>query len=212
MVNAGDHIQISLDMTSAGERVTNVWNFRVVAAPATPGAGQVAQAWWQEVRDQYRALALPTSGFTFDKVRIEQSNSNVGYFAEYLIPLNERDGTRSPAPANGVPLASFIAVGARLSVGSRATRPGQKRFAFLTEGDVSTQRVDNAFIILVNNLLNQIVPDMTLNAPAAATALVPEVYGKGSTNPPLFTYQDVTGFLVNPNVTSQNSRKVGRGE
>lgn len=93
---------------------------------------------------------------------------------------------------------------------TRATRPGQKRLPFLCEVDNIDGYVQAILTNLTVSWAQVITQRMVLGAPAALEVLQPIVTRKNAQGAVLAS-QPVTGYLVNPLVTTQNSRKLGRG-
>jgi len=208
-ITTGSKISISLNATSAGQTIMNVWEYSVLEIVGTPTAGHYGEAWWNHVKAGYRALALAAWGQVFTSVRVSELGNPLGEYGEFAIPTGERAGTRSnPTDAESMP--NFTAVGVRLSVSTRVTRPGQKRFAFLTQSDVLGEDVQAPFQTLVATLMTTMVANMTLGAPAAGVVLVPNVVGLNADGT-IRGAQLVTGYAINGKVTSQVSRRFGRG-
>lgn len=205
----GSLIEISLNMAQFNQQVTNVWQYEVDAWPLTANATALAEAWWNHVKTGYRAIPAVGFGNVFRTIRVTELNNPVGDFAEWDIPVGEQVGTRvNPNPFDTMP--PFAAAGVRLLVGTRATRPGQKRFGFLTEADNSGGILQGGMVGTINSLMATMTATMLLGAPAATATLIPIVCRKNAQG--LVTaHQPITGHLVNTNVTTQNSRKFGRG-
>lgn len=175
----------------------------------TSTASQVAAAWWDTVKDAWRALNASNDGSaTFDSVVLEE-NVPEGILGEYPIPDAEREGTRTGVTTTFLP--SFVACGVRLTVDTRATRPGQMRLPFLTEQDVALNAIVGSYLSLAADVAAFYVGQQQLS-------VIPENYVWDNqvwsvANPPIYpaVSQAITGYAVNPYVTTQNSRKLGRG-
>lgn len=211
-INQGSHIQVALEMSSQNQQQMNVWYYTVGEIAVGVTAHNIAEAWWNHVKSAYRATAVATqTGFKFLSVTIRDDDDPAGDAATFAITAGEQAGTRS-APAGGSDLMPpYASATARLHVGTRATRPGSKRFGFLYEADNVHGYLDAGFAGVVTGVLAVAATNIVLGAPAALTQLLPVVRGKGSSNPPVITYQPITGYSVSPYVTTQNSRKFGRG-
>ena len=172
-------------------------------------AAHVGEAWWNDVKAAWRAMIINDPSFQFNSVLVEELTMG-GQFGEFAIPAGERQGTR-PLGSLGAWLPVFNAVGVRLVVASRATRPGQKRFPGLSEGDNEGGFVAAGFIALVNAVAAKYSSQLTLGAPALAEALIPVVARYVAGNPVPVVTQDVVGHMVSNVITSQVSRKPGRG-
>lgn len=208
-LNTNDLVEIELHMLVYNQTMMNVFQYRFSEFEFGVTLAQILPAWWAHVRTVYRAMAYTGYGQVFQKIVGRQLNAPTGELAEYGIPEGEQTGTRAnPSPAHFMP--SFNSIGIRLLVGTRATRPGQKRLPFMAEADVTNGALDSTITALTVTWANLMTSNMALGAPAALTALTPIITRKTSQG--LVTaHQDVTGYLINPQVTSQNSRKIGRG-
>lgn len=208
-ITLGSLIEITNVGTILGQQTMNVWQYQVDGSAFLVEPVQIAEAWWNHVKATLRAI--PGSDFTsmFLAVRITELNNPVGDFAEYAVPIGERGGTRSPgAAADGMP--QFSAVGVRLTVGTRLTRPGQKRFAGLVEGDQANGVLAAGIVTATNTAMAVMSAPMILGAPAATIVLNPIVTRRDAAGS-VVEHQPVIGWVTNPNVTTQNSRKIGRG-
>lgn len=205
-----DHAyEITLKMSNGGSSLFNVFQYWCLAGTVTATGADLGEAWWNHVKAVYRGLVVGSWGPFFDSVVSRDLTDPLGLFGEFAIPSAERAGTRA-TPTASQWLPTFNAVGVRLAVGERTTRPGQKRLAILAEEDVVGQDVQAGILALVNSWGLVMTANMLLGAPAALTSLDPIVVRKDATGA-VVANQPITGFVVNPRVTSQVSRKYGRG-
>jgi hypothetical protein len=202
-------IAVSLKFTLASQSMMNVWTYNVLELVGTPNAAQYGEAWWNHVKTNYRALAASAFGPTFVSVRVSELGNPTGEYGEFAIPSGEQTGTRASS-ADPDTLPVFLACGVRLSVPSRVTRPGQKRFAWLQQGDVSSQSVAGTYITALTTLMGTMTANMTLGAPAAGVVLVPNVVGLNADGT-IRASQGISGFIIDTVATSQVSRRQGRG-
>jgi len=186
----------------------NVFQYEVGGSFGTSSATDWAHAWWNHVKTTYR-LICSANASPFRYVRVRELNDPAGDYGEYAIPTGEWPGTRTPPAADWLPM--FVNVGVRLAVATRATRPGQKRFTYLTESDCDGTYVGSGYSTALDNLMQVLAADMTLGAPVAGGLLHPIVTRKNPATGEVTAYQAVTGYIINNTVTSQVSRKVGRG-
>lgn len=191
------------------QQVMTVWDFEVISITGATSAIAVAEAYWNHIKTTWRAMCVTSNGQQTLTLRVRELNNPVGEYAEFDIPSGEQAGTRTP-PTQGELLPPFVAAGARLTVSTRTTRPGQKRIPNLVESDNLNGALQSAMKALVQAYLNVATFPMVLGAPAALTELSPIVCRKNAAG--LVTaHQPITGYLVNNNITSQNTRKIGRG-
>lgn len=202
--------EIALVMSHVGQQVMNVWQYTSGNIAVGVEAVHIAEAWWNHVKATYSALAITgLSPAPFQSVRIRELNNPVGAYAEFSIPTAEQSGTRTP-PSQPQLLPPFTAAAVRLAVGTRATRPGQKRFPFLTEEDNASGNLQSAFNALVVALMNNMDSVITLGAPAATATLTPIIVSKDDAGN-VTASQPWTTYVISPYVSSQNTRKIGRG-
>lgn len=202
-------IEMTTNMLVSGNVNLTVWQYEATNVPIGVTPVQIAEAYWNHMKGTLRALWTTTYGSIFKTIRIRELNNPVGDYAEYDIPIAEQTGTRTP-PASYEQLPPFTAVGVRLVVGTRATRPGQKRYSCVVEQDNNVGVLGAPLIALVQAHMAVACTFAVLGAPALSTRIVPQVMRKDATGN-VTAHQDVTGYLINQNITSQNTRKYGRG-
>lgn len=213
MAITGNLIRLITRYEWLSQKCENVaWYTPGGAAFLTATMAGVAEAYWNNVKDRYRAIVPDVAGAVFTSVLGTEFNGSGGY-GEYAIPDAERDGTRSDGV--GELVTGTLAVGARLTVATRLTRPGQKRIPFLMEGDIYQNELDAGIIALMESLVEIWSTDLVLGAPVALGTLSPVVVTFNSApltpEPEPQEWQAVVGALVNHDITSQVSRKKGRG-
>lgn len=206
-IYADDKLEIVVNMVSLSQQTLNVWQYNVGGWPGTVSLVQGLEGYWNHVKAAYRGIIPAALGNVFVSLKGRKLNDPAGDYAEFDIPTAERAGTRS---ASSDALPPFNAAGVRLVVGTRATRPGQKRFPGVMEGDNVAGVLGVTYTTPLITLMNLMVAEMTLGAPAALVVLEPIVTRKDALGN-VTASQPVTGYLINPQISSQNTRKVGRG-
>lgn len=208
-VTTNDLVEIEVHYTYYNQIFMNVFQYQITGTPGPVDMSDLLPAYWNHVKAVYRALSAIGLGAVFQKIVGRELNAPTGDLAEFGIPEGEQTGTRiTPSPADALP--PFNSTGIRFMVSTRATRPGQKRVPFLYEVDNLNASLTPTFTGLLVNWANLMTSALTLGAPSALTVLQPIVTRKNPTG--LVTaFQPVTGYLINPLITSQNSRKIGRG-
>lgn len=206
-----DEIVVAFRYTYLGQKCENVQTYLVGGTTSVLATmTQVLEALWNDYKVRFRALgSTSTDVNTFDSLLGTQVGGSL-QFAEFAIPTAERAGTRA-AGDDGEWLTSFAAVGVRQTVGTRATRPGQKRFPFLREGDVVGNAIVSASLVTFDALGGAFSQVSVLGSPAAGVALQPQVVHEPGIRNPTRALQPVIGWATNPNLTSQVSRKLGNG-
>lgn len=107
----------------------------------------------------------------------------------------------------GAPMPSFNAYAIRLNRTTKETRNGQKRFAGVTEENTSENKVAGAFLVtlgLLADALNNAIPTPT-------NIFTPVIARQSDVVPANWTVNPVSTGTVSPNISTQNTRKVGRG-
>lgn len=203
-------VRIDLRYTFLAQRceTTSYWSPGGAAWIAV-NAAQGAEAWWNNIKNNWRALVPDSTVQSFDSVFFEEIGGG-GEYGEFAIPTAERSGTRDATGLGGF-LPAYVAVGARMTVTTHATRPGQKRFPFATELDNDEGVVGAAFLTLVEALAGQYSAPMTLGAPVLAGTLTPQVVHFPTVPDPTQRQQEIVGFVLNEFFTSQVSRRPGHG-
>ena len=207
-IGSGSLIEMVVNMNVLAQQTLNVWQYQIASFPGTPSAVQVAEAYWNDIKGVYRAAASVTLGAVFTSIRIRELNNPAGDYAEFDIPTAEKTGTRASPGSETLP--PNIATGVRLVVGTRTTRPGQKRIPFMFEVDQNAGLITATWKTLVTTLATHMVAQIALGAPAALSTLNPIVCRK---DPDGFVTanQPITGFIVADIASTQNTRKIGRG-
>lgn len=208
----GTDLQMTVKGIYSAQQTETVWSYKVADAPIGVGvtAPELAQAWWNHVKSLYRAIMPSSFGTVMLSVECRVVNNALGDFGEYDIPVGEQAGTRTP-PAQNEPMPGFATAGVRLTVATRATRPGAKRFSCLTEGDQNAGTLQSSIITPLNAFMAFMTSDLgPLGAPAVAFNLRPMIYRLGA-GEAVLAEQRVVGHLINPYVTTQVSRKIGHG-
>lgn len=212
MALTGDKLQIALEMRNWNQQCMNVWHYEVTGALTDVPAASIAEAWWNHVKTAYRAIAtagIPEQRFLM--VHVRDADNPVGEAVSWNIPIGEQSGTRTAPGTGGDALPPYVAVTGRLGVGTRATRSGSKRFPFALEADQVNGVVAAGYVASIQACLSACTEAVILGVPALAVELVPMVRGVGASNPPVVTYQRVISTQVNTYISTQNSRKFGRG-
>jgi len=208
----GQRYAIQVRMENQGQQCLNIWLYQIAGVLGGASLINILEAYWNHVSAGYRGLADSTNvGFRFLSVYGADAEDDLGEVAEYPVPGAQQYGTRSVAVGSREPAPSFLAAGVRLAVATRSTRPGQKRLPFLLRDDLNGQSVQDNYKTAATALLDLAVGELVLGAPALGVTLTTQVRGIGSSEPAVVSFQDVIGYAINPNATSQNSRKIGNG-
>lgn len=208
-IGAGSLIEVAVGGMIFSQTWMNVHTFRVVGELGDVSAGAWAEAIWNDLKTTLRPLisAAHTSAFQFSRCR--ELDVLTGEYGEYGIPPGERAGT-GPSGGGGT-TPPFVAAGIRLTVGTRLTRPGQKRIPGADETEMNSASWESAYMTKLNSHGFALSQASTLGAPALGSEIQPVVVSKDPLTGLPVAHQDVIGYVTNPYVTSQNTRKIGRG-
>lgn len=212
-MNVGNLIQITAATRFAGNEMRNIFHYEVTAVTGDPALSDVLTT--------FEADVVP-----------DMANVIVG--GAYIYSLHAENltdettiadldmGTDHPGTRAGDAMPMFNALGIKLIRTNKTTRQGQKRFSPVSETD-STAGVFSAGLVTAAEALGAaLVADLEVDDGAGNTAtLIPVIYGealperpskRGGTLPARPSAMNpVSGYTVNPLVTSQVTRKPGRG-
>jgi hypothetical protein len=207
----GSLLKLVLRYTWQGQNCENVgWYAPNGAAFVTATMEGVLEAYWNDIKAGMRAILTDFSAIGQYQSILGTEYGGGNSYAEFAIPVDEKTGTRSTAGL-GEAVTGILAVGARMTVGTRLTKPGQKRLPFLYEADISNNALNAPILALAETAFQTWSQDRILGAPVATGVLKPQVVRPlaGLTVPTVF--QPITGQIVNTDITSQVSRKKGHG-
>lgn len=154
----------------SGEEVLNIYHYRDTGALAFSPAS-VAQGWWDSVKASFRALQPTSGGFTSIRVDCEFLEAPRP-FGSYVIPVGEQQGLRA-APTDFMPVWSAFEIS--LAVGTRVTRPGNKRIAGMLEGDQSSGIIIAGTVTLVQNFADKL--DVVFTPTGGLGTVTPVIVG-----------------------------------
>ena len=205
-----EHVfEIAVSGQIAGQRVMNVMHYHVDSGAVGADGGDLAQAFWDDVKGWWRAVCIDGYTAAFQLVTARDITDLTGAYGSYAIPLGEQGGTRT-TPAAGEGMPPFISMGVRLNVGSRITRPGQKRLGGFTEADQANGSFVSAVVTAGQTWGDTAIQTITLPAPALLAVLTPVVVRKNPDGSAAI-WQPFTSAAASNVVTTQNTRKAGRG-
>lgn len=211
MAITGDALLVTLRMILLGQRIQTACFYTPGgAAFATANCDGVGEAWWNNTKDRWRAMVQTSPALaSFESVVVEEFDGSGG-LGEFAIPTLEKPGTRVDT-ADPTYLPSYAATGVRLSVPTRVTRPGQKRIPFMTRADVAGNVIQPGWLTLAATWAGIYSTTLTLGAPVLLGTLTAKVCSRDPADGHITAQQDITGFVINPQATSQVSRRVGHG-
>lgn len=202
----GGLVRITLNQTHQGQQVRNVFWYRAEDAVGGDAALGVGQTFWEVVRTAWRNFTPNTALLTFDAVDVRYMDGDLDY-ATYTIPEAERQGLRNVGSAQLMPV--FIAANITLNPANRQVRPASKRIGGLVETDNNANQIEAGTRALLGALGTAFTT--TLASGGFIDFLTPVVVGMPNANRPTRLLIPIVSQQVGRNVTTQNSRKVGRG-
>lgn len=210
MAITASHLKIAIRGRFLSQQVEVVqWYRPTGAAFLTASPEGVGEAFWNDIKTVWRGLFIESVALLTEVIFVAEPG-DTGAYGEFPIPSGEQQGTRViSSPGSFMP--PYTAIGVRLTVGTRTTRPGQKRFWGMTEADNGDGLAGSNLVAATEAAAAKFSSVITLGAPVATGTLTPEIVRINRDTGAIVAAQDVTGFLVNPELTTQNSRKFGRG-
>lgn len=211
MAFSASHIEITLRYLVLGQRAQTArvytWDGVAIAA-ATPH--NLGEAWWNHYKTAWREIAPDDlEAAQFLSVFVREVGGGLAY-GEYPIPTGEQAGLRDITGYGSV-LPSANAMGNRLAVASGVTRPGQFRTPWLTAADIVGNSIGGEFQELGSEIADLYSQPNVLGPPVATGTIAPTVTRFGVDNNTVAASQPVVGFVINPFVTTQASRRYGHG-
>lgn len=205
-LSVGDILQVSDYQVWYSQLVLNVYFYQMGTFESGVTYQVIADQWETQVRTPVRAIQMP--GLTHTATVIKNLTNGVDIWEETDVATGSRSaGDNTPG---------FVALGFRLVRSSAITRHGSKRFAGIGEADMN----GNNYTFPAGT---QAALETALKSPVAITGtmdndftMTPVIIGRVPSGEPHAGELDLS--IINPiadaqyiRVTSQNTRKVGRG-
>lgn len=203
-MNINNIIRLTASGSYLGTIFRNVYHFRVVSIVGAPTLYDFVDAWRASNLVQIRSLQ--NTNVQYSELKAEVINHPD---KEFVVQSVSHAGTRT---GSGSP--SFMAISIRLAVGSRITRGGYKRLVGVNEEDVSGQFFTPAFITAFNSVAPYFVDDLNYSFRLGTDSLIANqiILGKIlDENTMMWRHQKIIAAQIQ-GVTTQNTRKIGRGE
>lgn len=204
----GDVFQLIDRQTVRGQEVLNVYFYQQAAATAGNGAEQLVTSWIDQMLPS--VLLFQATDVLHSSVEAKNLFNESEAYTELI---SEPGGSGSSDL-----MTTFNAVGFQLIGDNAAVRDGAKRYAgiydgavqdgVITDGTVIPQ-LDDVAELLATGLLVGLAPDVFL--PVIVGRILSGGVYRLPTNSGEAVVSQVIDALWNPEVTSQVSRKVGRG-
>lgn len=187
-----------------GQEVLNQYFYEVDTSIFAPTAAAVAEAWWNDCNTVIRNLQ--GSPLAHIRVSCEELDGSQDY-GEYIIPPLEQNGTQTGAN----PMSANTAYSITFRPVSRIVKPGGKRIAGVDESfNGSFGLISSGMISLLTDYGDHMIAQLNIIG-GGAYVLTPKIVGFPTPERPTRVAVDMQGFVVNPYVSTQNTRKRGRG-
>lgn len=211
MAITSEYLQITVRGVLLGQKVqVSQWYRAAGIAFSLSSAEAVGNAYWQNIKTAWRATHLNFGNDRTESILVSEPGG-FGEYGTYSIPLSEQIGTHAGVAGDNQ-MPSFVSAGVKLNVSTRVTRPGQKRFWGLMESFQTDGVLNSTYIALVDTLAGKFSGVIALGEPVLAGSLEPYIMKINPLDGSMIVGQPVSGHTVSFFVTSQNSRKVGRGQ
>lgn len=203
MATNGQIIEIVDRQSLQPDVALNVYHYRLSSGILEISAATIAEVWWLDCNTVIRTLQ--TEGLKHLRVTARNLD-NLADYGEYNVPPEEQSGIVATTDAQ----ARQSAYGVTFRGAEVTTRPGGKRIAGVPEG------ASGDWGLLIPSFLEALTEyaehmSSNINSITPAFVLEPVLVGLPNDDRPTRVENDIATFVVNPYVTTQNTRKIGRG-
>jgi hypothetical protein len=204
-VNIGDYLLVKDFQTMFQQQILNVYTFRVTATPADPTYAGFLDAFENTFVTDIAAQQCDV--LTHNRIEVDNLTNGLE-FAAKDISVQGGGSCGSPAPP-------FVCVSIRMSRSTKITRNGYKRYAGLSstsyEDGVLVTAAVQSWSLQVAALLDNPVSWIDNNSETWTWESVIIGRNKVTGDYDLSRVNEVASAVVLENVTTQNTRKYGRG-
>lgn len=199
----GDVLQFVLEQTYLEQVVRNVFGYVVSVADPTATLTEIANEVRVEVGDVYMVVQVPE----VSAVQVALKNLDN---PEEFIEIDWSGVGLSVGSGPGMP--SYVATGFKLLRSDVDTRNGSKRFVGVGEDHVTDNDWNNFEGLAVVDIQDALAA--TLTVAATIMEIIPVIIGRDpiTGEPDPGRISPVSEAQAQPLITTQNSRKAGRGE
>jgi len=198
-----DVVQLTVHQSYGGSNLVNCFTYQNLNVLAST-AEELAEAFWNYVKDDW--MDAVSSDLKFSRVELTSYGEDQDV-ATFTIPVGETEGNRGSI----LSAPDFVAASVRLDRASRVTRPGFKRFCGVAEEDYEFPGSLTSGGIAVWSPFVALLDDQIDFGPLNADSIKPVIYSPPNSRHEGIIVQAVTAAVLMPRVTTQNSRKLGRG-
>ena len=194
----GNHYIIKVFSTYLAQQLLNVYAYELNSGTVT--AADVALAF--ETQVQTSVMGAIVGGTTIDNIQVY----NLEVPDDFAIISSALSGLSS---GDGMP--PYVSMSILYRRASRAVRNGHKRLGGVSEAHQSQGVLDSATIAILNDFALASATPLIGTSPAFTAT--PKIWRRARLHPTVFTdtFFDIASAVVNENLTTQNTRKFGRG-
>lgn len=200
-ISVGDVIRIQTCQELFSQRLCNIFYYIVAAWTGNATITDLLTPFGSTV--VLPMLTMQTDDLTHVQYRADNITNGLDFAELDLSAVGTYPGSETQAP--------FIAAGFTLTRTTKLTRPGAKRVAGISEAICNDGVIDPLAALFIPVIAGFSAP-LVINTPNVGDGLLsPVIVGRDSLGAyDLTRLNPITGAVVNSNVTSQNTRKVGR--
>lgn len=202
--NTGDIVRFNVAMTTVQQTARNIYYYRIEAAINSITGNELAEAFFN-FQDTVIMNALSQT-VTLNSVQVDNVTDGLS-FGEFA-------ASGFTGAITGEAMGPFIAYGYTLLRTNKLTRNGFKRFPGVVEDAQNNGAIQSSWVNY-NRLLTietQLAATLNLSGASGQVDVAPVIYGDVNANRPSPVWQYVSEAALSPRLTTQSSRKVGRGE
>lgn len=202
--NTGEIIKFNVAMTTVQQTARNIYYYRIAAAIGSMTGDEIAEAFFSW-NDTVVMPALSTT-VTLDSVQVDNVSDGLSF--------GEFSATGYNGSQAGEAMGPFVAYGFTLLRTDKSTRNGFKRYAGVVEQAQSNGAIQSSWTgySALKTIESQLSAQLALVGASGQLDIDPVIYGDVTPTRPTPVWQYVSGAVLQPRITTQNSRKVGRGE
>lgn len=191
-----------------GQRFENVYWYRNDDIITTWEPQQLAETFLAEVIIPVRNCQF--TSLSYDSVTVENLDGDRSFFELSVDPV-----VYHGILTGGDGASPLLAMGIKLTVGSRIVRPGHKRLGGVSEsmmaagGGLTSGQL--GLLAAAADAIVTVLSPVTLGNATPVIVGFPHPAGEHSAARPDRVEAIITGYTLQTNVTTQNSRKIGHG-
>jgi len=200
----GDVVRIEAVQTYLGSTVRNVYFYQLQNVSGTVDAPSIVTDWQVQVLSY--VVQIQSASVDYVAVKLDNVTDGLSFFE---VALTATSGAQSGATIN-----SFTAYSFKLLRGSKLTRNGFKRICGVTEDNVNGNQIIQTFFDsqAYIDAANAFGDTVNVTDTSGTADFVPVIASRPTATRPGYLVQPVVDVEAQQFLTTQVSRKAGRGE